>query len=75
MNDDVRLIAADPIENSGHGKSTLTQHQCDHKVSTPLTVLTLLDDASCGAEEEMGVDPYNTGYVEFSRTWPPRSRK
>jgi hypothetical protein len=75
MNDDVRLNVAEPIENSGRGKNTLTQHQCDDKVSTPLAVLTLVDDASCGADGEMGVDPYNTGYVEFSRTWPPRSRK
>ena len=50
--------ASDRIEDSGPGKDT--QDQCDFEDTAPHATLELEDGPLSDAEEDIGVDPYNT---------------
>lgn len=53
--------ATNRLEHSGSGNNILIQDQCDHEDTVPLITLTPGDDSLPVAEEDIGVDPYNTG--------------
>ena len=50
--------ALDRIEDTGPGKDT--QDQCDFEDTAPYVTLELEDGPLSDAEEDIGVDPYNT---------------
>ncbi len=58
-NSSVDWEASDQIEDSGPGKDT--QDQCDFEDTAPYVTLQLEDGPLSDAEEDIGVDPYNTG--------------
>ena len=53
--------AAGRIESSGSRQDPPKPDQCDHEDTVPQTTLNLEDGPSSGTEEDVGVDPYNTG--------------
>ena len=53
--------AAGRNESSGSSKDKPKPDQCDHEDTVPHITLKLEDGPSSGTEEDIGVDPYNTG--------------
>ncbi len=53
--------ATDRVESSGSRPDMPKPNQCDHENTVPQTTLNLEDGPSYGTEEDVGVDPYNTG--------------
>ena len=53
--------SANRNESSRPGEDTPIQDECDHEDTVPQTILKLDDGSSRSAEEDTGVDPYNTG--------------
>lgn len=62
------------IENQGPGKNVLIRKYVREDTGTHET-LTILDEHAIDTEEEIGIDPYNTGRFDRSRNWDNRSRK
>ncbi len=56
--------APDRIENNDPGTNTLVQDQCDYEVTVPHSTFKLVDDPLSRAEEDIGVDPYNSSRFE-----------
>jgi len=63
--DDSSDKAADRIEDSGPGKDT--QDQCDFEDTAPYATFELEDGPLSDAEEDIGVDPYNTSRFDTEK--------
>ena len=57
--------APDRIEDSGPGKDT--QDQCDFEDTATYATLDLEDGPLSDAEEDIGVDPYNTSRIDTEK--------
>ncbi len=62
------------IEDLGPGKNVLIRKYVREDTGTHET-LTILDENAIDTEEEIGIDPYNTGRFDRSKHWDKRSRK
>lgn len=56
-------------------ENPLINDRYDLEITMPLAVLTLMADPLPCPEENIGIDPYNTGCLEVAKTWPSRARK
>ncbi|MDH4124289.1 MAG: hypothetical protein OEW64_02705 [Gammaproteobacteria bacterium] len=62
------------IEDLGPGKNVLIRKYIREDTGTHET-LTILDENAIDTEEQVGIDPYNTGRFDRSKHWDKRSRK
>lgn len=62
------------IEDNGPGKNVLIRNKFVREDTGTHDTLKILDDSMIDTEEETGMDPYNTGQFDRSRSWDKRSR-
>ncbi len=64
------------IDNGGPGKNVLRRTKFIREDSGTHESLSILDDSAAdSAVKEEGIDPYNTGQFDRSKTWDKRFRK
>ncbi len=64
------------IEDGGPGKNVLVRNKYVREDSGTHETLTIIDDSILQADEDDGLDPYNTGRFDRSTSWDSsRSRK
>lgn len=63
------------IEDGGPGKNVLVRKRFVREDTGTHETLTILDDSLVETDKEDGIDPYNTGQFDRSRTWDSRFRK
>jgi hypothetical protein len=64
------------IEDGGPGKNVLVRNKYVREDTSTHETLTIIDDSLAEANEDDGLDPYNTGRFDSSKTWgSSRSRK
>lgn len=63
------------IENNGPGKNVLVRKRYVREDTGTHETLKILDDSVIEAEEESGLDPYNTGRFDRSKHWDKRYLK
>jgi len=64
------------IEDGGPGKNVLVRNKYIREDTGTHETLTIIDDSLLEADEEGGLDPYNTGAFDRSKSWnSSRSRK
>ncbi len=64
------------IEDGGPGKNVLVRNKYVREDTGTHETLTIIDDSLHQADEDDGLDPYNTGRFDRSKSWDSsRSRK
>jgi len=64
------------IEDGGPGKNVLVRNKYVREDTGTHEKLTIIDESLLQVEEDDGLDPYNTGRFDSSKTWDSsRSRK
>jgi hypothetical protein len=64
------------IEDGGPGKNVLVRNKYVREDTGTHETLTIVDDSLLEADEDGGLDPYNTGRFDRSKSWDSsRSRK
>ena len=64
------------IEDGGPGKNVLVRNKYVREDTGTHETLTIVDDSLLDADEDDGLDPYNTGRFDRSKSWDSsRSRK
>ncbi len=64
------------IEDGGPGKNVLVRNKYVREDTGTHETLTIIDDSLLQADEDDGLDPYNTGRFDRSKSWDSsRSRK
>lgn len=64
------------IEDGGPGKNVLVRNKYIREDTGTHETLTIVDDSLLEADEDGGLDPYNTGRFDRSKSWDSsRSRK
>ncbi len=64
------------IEDGGPGKNVLVRNKYVREDTGTHETLTIIDDSILQADEDDGLDPYNTGRFDRSKSWDSsRSRK
>jgi hypothetical protein len=64
------------IEDGGPGKNVLVRNKYVREDTGTHETLTIIDDSLLEADEDGGLDPYNTGRFDRSKSWDSsRSRK
>ena len=64
------------IEDGGPGKNVLVRNKYVREDTGTHETLTIIDDTLLEADEDGGLDPYNTGRFDRSKSWDSsRSRK
>ena len=64
------------IEDGGPGKNVLIRNKYVREDTGTHETLKIIDDSILDSEEEHGLDPYNTGRFDRSKSWDSsRSRK
>ena len=64
------------IEDGGPGKNVLVRNKYIREDTGTHETLTIVDDSLLEADEDDGLDPYNTGRFDRSKSWDSsRSRK
>jgi hypothetical protein len=63
------------IESLGPGKNVLIRSKYVREETGTHETLKILDDSLVDADEEQGIDPYNTGNFDRSKNWTKRFRK
>jgi len=62
------------IEDRGPGKNVLIRNKYVREDTGTHETLTILDDSMIDTEEEVGIDPYNTGQFDRSKNWDRRTK-
>ena len=62
------------IVDNGPGKNVLIRNKFVREDSGTHENLKILDDSMIDTEEEVGIDPYNTGEFDRSKNWDKRFR-
>ena len=57
------------------GKNVLIRNKYLREETGTHETLKILDDSLLESEEEYGIDPYNTGQFDRSKSWNLRTRK
>jgi hypothetical protein len=73
-------VAFDPtvsgsIDDGGPGKNVLVRNRFVREDTGTHDTLKILDDSLLEDDEESGIDPYNTGRFDRSKSWNSRIRK
>lgn len=63
------------VTDGGPGKNVFVRNRFVREDTGTHETLKILDDSLVGAEEEAGIDPYNTGRFDRSKSWDFRFRK
>lgn len=63
------------IEDGGPGKNILIRNKYVREDSGTHETLKIIDDSLLEDEEEVGIDPYNTGRFDRSQSWNLRNKK
>ncbi|MFQ6004599.1 MAG: hypothetical protein ACE5OQ_03770 [Woeseia sp.] len=63
------------IEDGGPGKNVLIRNKYVREDSGTHDNLKIIDDSLLEDEEEQGIDPYNTGRFDRSKSWDLRTKK
>lgn len=63
------------IADGGPGKNVLIRNRFVREDSGTHDTLKILDESLHESQEECGIDPYNTGRFDRSKSWEFRSRK
>ena len=63
------------IEDAGPGKNVLIRHEYIGDDTGTHETLKIPDDSLVDSEEEQGIDPYNSGLIDTSKSWGNRFRK
>ena len=63
------------IEDGGPGKNVLIRNKMVREDTGTHDTLKILDESMLDSGEEFGIDPYNTGRFDRSKSWENRSRK
>ena len=64
------------IEDAGPGKNVLIRNKYVREDTGTHDTLKIIDDSILDSDEECGLDPYNTGRFDRSKSWDSsRSRK
>jgi hypothetical protein len=63
------------VVDGGPGKNVFVRNRYVREDSGTHETLKILDDSLLGAEEEAGIDPYNTGRFDRAKSWDVRFRK
>jgi hypothetical protein len=63
------------IEDGGPGKNVLIRNRFVREDTGTHDTLKILDDSVLESDEEYGLDPYNTGRFDRSKSWDSRNRK
>lgn len=63
------------IADGGPGKNVLIRNKFVREDTGTHDSLKILDASLLEAEEESGIDPYNTGRFDRAKSWESRSRK
>lgn len=66
---------AGSIGDGGPGKNVLLRSRFVREDTGTHDTLKILDDSLLEADEEAGIDPYNTGRFDRAKSWDTRSRK
>lgn len=62
------------IEDRGPGKNVLIRNKYVREDTGTHETLKILDDSIIDTEEEVGLDPYNSGQFDRSRNWDRRRK-
>lgn len=63
------------VADGGPGKNVFVRNRFVREDTGTHETLKILDDSVLAGEEEAGIDPYNTGRFDRSKSWDFRSRK
>jgi hypothetical protein len=63
------------IEDAGPGKNVLIRNRFVREETGTHDTLKILDDSLLESEDDFGLDPYNTGRFDRSKSWDSRNRK
>lgn len=63
------------IEDGGPGKNVLIRNRFIREDTGTHDTLKILDDSVLESDDEGGIDPYNTGRFDRSKSWNSRIRK
>ncbi len=63
------------VIDGGPGKNVFVRNRFVREDTGTHETLKILDDSLLEAEEEAGIDPYNTGRFDRSKSWDVRFRK
>lgn len=63
------------IEDGGPGKNVLIRNRFVREDTGTHDTLKILDDSVLESDDEGGIDPYNTGRFDRSKSWNSRIRK
>lgn len=63
------------IEDAGPGKNVLIRNKFVRENTGTHDTLKILDDSVLESEDDFGLDPYNTGRFDRSKSWDSRNRK
>jgi hypothetical protein len=63
------------IDDAGPGKNVLKRNKYIREETGTHETLSILDESVQNNTDEDGIDPYNTGQFDRSRTWDKRFRK
>lgn len=63
------------IEDGGPGKNVLIRNKYVREDTGTHDTLKIIDDSLLEDEEEVGIDPYNTGRFDRSQSWNLRTKK
>jgi len=63
------------IDDAGPGKNVLKRKTYIREETGTHETLSILDESAENNTDEEGIDPYNTGQFDRSRTWDKRFRK
>ncbi len=63
------------IEDGGPGKNVLVRNRLVREDTGTHDTLTIISDDVLESKEEYGLDPYNTGRFDRSKSWDSQNRK
>ena len=63
------------VDDGGPGKNVLIRNKYVREDSGTHETLKIIDDSLLDDEEEHGIDPYNTGRFDRSKSWNLRTKK
>jgi hypothetical protein len=63
------------IDDAGPGKNVLIRNRFVREDTGTHDTLKILDDSVLESDDEIGIDPYNTGRFDRSKSWNSRTRK
>jgi hypothetical protein len=63
------------IDDAGPGKNVFKRNKHIREDTGTHETLSILDESALNSADEEGIDPYNTGQFDRSKTWDKRFRK